>query len=239
MFSRIALPVPPRMLTERSERLNALAEIVSAATYLEIGVARGATFTRVDVPYKVGVDPRFRLDVRAQTTPGTFLHEVTSDAFFATLAAAHGPFDLIYLDGLHTFEQTFRDFCASLRHAHARTVWVLDDTSPIDWWAARPRRDLLWRLRRRVGPRRKGWMGDVYKVVFVIHDFFPQFTYATFPEHAQTVVWSQTRERFTPTWNSLEQISRLRYRDFLRFRDSHLAIMEAPQILEAVRRSRK
>jgi hypothetical protein len=48
------------MLTKRFERLNALAKITSASTYLEIGVAKGATFTRVTVPYKVGVDPKFQ-----------------------------------------------------------------------------------------------------------------------------------------------------------------------------------
>ena len=226
------------MLTNRFERLNALAKITSASRYLEIGVAKGATFTRVEVPYKVGVDPKFKFDVRAHANANTIFHEVTSDVFFATLASAHGNFDLIYLDGLHTFEQTLRDFCASLRHASARTLWLLDDTHPTDWWAARPRRDIAWRLRRRFGTKRKGWMGDVYKVVFVIHDFFPQYTYATFPQHGQTVVWTETRQDFTPTWNSLERISRLGYRDFLRCRDSHLSIMDVPQILEAVQRSR-
>jgi len=225
-------------LGDRFERLNALATIASASRYLEIGVAKGATFDRVNIPYKVGVDPKFKCDVSARSNGNTVFHEVTSDVFFTTLAHEHGTFDLIYLDGLHTFEQTLRDFCASLRHAHARTIWLLDDTVPTDWWAARPRRDLAWRLRRRFGPKRKGWMGDVYKVVFVIHDFFPQFSYATFPNHGQTVIWPETRWNFTPTWNSLEKISRLGYRDFQRYRDSHMAIMGAAEILEAVEQSR-
>jgi Methyltransferase domain len=219
--------------------LNALAKITSASTYLEIGVAKGATFTRVTVPYKVGVDPKFQFDVHAQADPNTIFHEVTSDAFFTTLASAHGNFDLIYLDGLHTFAQTFRDFCASLRHAHAQTLWLLDDTHPSGWLAAHPDPGVTRRLHKLFRIRGEGrWMGDVYKVVFLIHDFFPQYTYATFPDHGQTVVWLETRQSFTPTWNSLERISRLGYRDFLRFRDSHLSIMEAPQILEAVEKSR-
>ena len=81
-------------------------------------------------------------------------------------------------------------------------------------------------------------MGDVYKVVFVIHDFFPQYSYASFPNHGQTVIWPETRWNFTPTWNSLEKISRLGYRDFQRYRDSHMAITGAAEILEAVGRSR-
>jgi hypothetical protein len=81
-------------------------------------------------------------------------------------------------------------------------------------------------------------MGDVYKVVFLIHDFFPQYSYATFQGHGQTAVWLETRKDFTPTWNSLGKIGRLGYRDFLRLKDSHLSIMEDQRILEAVERSR-
>jgi hypothetical protein len=225
------------MLPQRFERLNALASITSASTYLEIGVNKGVTFTQVAVPYKVGVDPHFRFNVHAHADPNAIFHEVPSDVFFSTLASAHPPFDLIYLDGLHTLAQTFRDFCASLRHSHAKTLWLIDDTYPSGWLAANPRRKVTQRLRKLFGIRDRRWMGDVFKVVFVIHDFFPQYNYATFPGHGQTVIWLETRKNFTPTWNSLEKISRLGYRHFLRFRDSHMSIMEVPQILEAVERS--
>ena len=81
-------------------------------------------------------------------------------------------------------------------------------------------------------------MGDVFKVIFMIHDFFPQFSYATFPAHSQTVVWSATRKNFAPTWNSHKKIASLGYRDFLHYRHSHLPITETPKILEAVKMSR-
>src|SRR4051812_7282923 len=110
--------------TERFERLNALAKIISASTYLEIGVAKGETFTRVDVPYKVGVDPKFRFNTSECSDENVIFYEVTSDLFFSELASEHGPFDLIFLDGLHTFKQTFQDFCASIRYSHANTVWL-------------------------------------------------------------------------------------------------------------------
>jgi len=221
-----------------AERLNALANIISASTYLEIGVAKGATFTQVVVPYKVGVDPKFQFSVHDHADQNTTFHEVKSDVFFATLASKHGEFDLIYLDGLHTFEQTFRDFCASIRHSHANTIWLIDDTHPSGWLAANRNDRVTRRLRKLFGIKDLRWMGDVFKVVFTIHDFFPQFSYATFPGHGQTVVWLATRKNFAPTWNSLEKISRLGYLDFLRFRDSHMSIMEAPKILETVKMSR-
>jgi hypothetical protein len=223
------------MLTERHERLNALAKINSASKYLEVGVYGGDTFTRVNVPYKVGVDPKFGFDVREYADERTVFHEVTSDCFFSRLAPAHDPFDLIYLDGLHTFDQTFRDFCASLRYSHARTIWLLDDTHPSGPLAANPDLRVTRWLHRLFRVKNGDWMGDVFKVVFAIHDFFPQFTYATFPGHGQTAVWLETRQNFRPTWNSLKKICGLGYRDFLKFRDSHMSIMGPAELLGSVK----
>jgi len=225
------------MLKQRFERLNALAKINSAAKYLEIGVSEGDTFTKVNVPYKVAVDPKFRFDFEKLADQNTRFHEVTSDMFFSELASEHGQFDLIYIDGLHTFEQTIRDFCTSLGTSHSRTIWLIDDTNPTGWLASIPDQELSRKLRRLVGIQTNQWMGDVFKLVFVIHDFFPQFSYATFPGHGQTVVWKETRKDFTPTWDSLVKISHLGYQDFLKFRDSHLSILEPDEILSSIENS--
>ena len=223
---------------ERHERLNALARVIYASKYLEIGVAEGVTFLRVDVPYKVAVDPRFKLDTRAHAGPGTVFHEVTSDLFFSDLAAAHSSFDLIFLDGLHTFEQTFRDFRSSLKYSNTKTVWLIDDTDPTGALAACPSLTFTVWARRIFRIKDLDWMGDVFKVVFAIHDLFPELSYATFPGHGQTAVWREPRPDFEPTWGSVAEIARLGYRDFLRFRESHLSIQETPEILERVRQSR-
>ena len=226
------------ILNERFERLNALAKINDASTYLEVGVAEGSTFKKVDIPYKVAVDPKFQFDVHDYADQKTIFHEVTSDDFFSCFTSEHSKFDLIYLDGLHTFEQTFRDFCASLGRSHENTIWLIDDTHPSNWLAANPKRGVHRWGRKLLRIKDKSWMGDVFKVVFAIHDFFPQFNYATFPGHGQTAVWLSTRKDFTPTWNSLKKISRLGYLDFLKFKDTHMKIMEATEIIESVKKDR-
>jgi len=220
------------MLEERFQRLNALAKINSASKYLEIGVNDGTTFKRVDVSYKVAVDPKFRFNVQDYANEQTIFHEVTSDSFFSSHASKHGKFDLIYLDGLHTFEQTLRDFRASLEYSHQETIWLIDDTYPTGRLATLPSLLLVRIVRRLLGINDRRWMGDVFKVVFAIHDFFPQFSYATFPGHGQTVVWPIARDNVHATWNSLKKITRLGYEDFLQFRDSHLSVMEPSEILE-------
>lgn len=225
------------MLGQRFQRLNALATINSASKYLEIGVCRGVTFNQVNISFKVAVDPKFQFNIKDYTNQNTIFHEITSDEFFSKLALNYDYFDLIYLDGLHTFEQTFRDFCASIRYSHPNTIWLIDDTHPSNLFSADPDIVRVKKLRKLVGDESKTWMGDVYKVVFAIHDFFPQFSYATFPGHGQTVVWTETREDFAPVWNSLEKISSFKYDDFLEFRDSILKIKNPSEIIKAIEKA--
>ncbi len=163
------------------------------------------------------------------------MHEVTSDHYFTEIANGSEPFDLIYLDGLHTFEQTFRDFCASLRYSHERTIWLVDDTMPVSFLASFRNPRLARWVRMRLGIKNKSWMGDVYKVVFAIHDFFPQFSYATLDHPGQTVLWMETRRNFGPSWSSLAAITNLGYRDYLRLKETHLNLSEAEALYDKLR----
>ena len=148
----------------RAERINTIARLCKAKRYLEIGVSEGATFFEVQIPQKVAVDPCFMFDVAAKTDRKTSFFQVPSDTFFRTTRPE--PFDIIYLDGLHTYEQTLRDFMSSLACAHDRTIWILDDTVPNDNFSALPDQDRCYRLRRELGNGDWAWMGDVFKVVF-------------------------------------------------------------------------
>lgn len=222
----------------RHARLNHIATILNASRYLEIGVSKGITFNNVDIVRKVAVDPVFRFDISEHSSGQREFHEVTSDHYFSSIASKDDIFDLIYLDGLHTFEQTFRDFCASLAHAHSRTVWVIDDTIPISLAAAEPDRQAFRALKSALKDARPHWMGDVYKVVFAIHDFFPQFSYASFREgHGQTVVWRKARPSFSPALNSLEAISRSGYDQFLLLSHKLMNITQTERIYNEIEAS--
>jgi hypothetical protein len=207
---------PPRSTTVNHSvrRLSHLAKFVDAQSYLEIGVFDGSTFNDVEITNKDAVDPRFHFDVRAFATPTVRFFEVTSDDFF--LHFHNGKrYDLIFIDGLHTFEQTFRDFCASLAATHDRTVWLIDDVFPVDIYSAHPDQKTALRSRHATGNKRKAWHGDVYKVIFAINDFFPNITFRTIKTggNHQTVAWKSPRKDFRPKFNNLEQISRLTYYD--------------------------
>lgn len=57
-----------------------------------------------------------------------------SDTYFSSLAP-EVTFDIVFLDGLHTFEQTKADLFNALRHV-PRGVILIDDTVPEDETAA-------------------------------------------------------------------------------------------------------
>ena len=147
-------------------RLNRLAEALSCRTYLEIGVFKGTTFLSVNVASRVGVDPEFRFDWSSRHgKEGIQLHQCPSDEFFASIDPAT-TYDLIFVDGLHTFEQTYRDILHALRHSHAGTVIAIDDTIPCDVFSASRSWDECMRLRQMAtGIHDESWHGDTYKVV--------------------------------------------------------------------------
>jgi hypothetical protein len=199
------------MTTHSSRRINKLAGKFKAKTYLEIGVARGHTFFRVNIDQKTAVDPNFKFNKSEYETDNTKFFEVVSDIFFADLDQ-NTKYDLIFIDGLHTFEQTFRDFTNSLVHGHEKTIWIIDDVLPSDVYSSLREPKEAFNFRKRAGGEGAAWHGDVYKVIFAIHDFFPAFSYCTIntDDNPQTLVWYAKRV-LMPRFDDFEKISRLDY----------------------------
>lgn len=202
----------PRPLNHSARRINRLAQIMGARRYLEIGVHAGATFHAVQIPYRVAVDPKFAFDTAKYARPGTQFHTMTSDAYFSGLSLEER-FDIVFIDGLHTFEQALRDFHNAIVHGHPGSIWILDDTVPLDAYSAHKNQKEAVTMRRQERRQENAaWHGDVYKLVFALHDFFPAFEYCTICTggNPQTYVWLEKNPR-TPLFNDFERISRLDY----------------------------
>lgn len=152
------------------------------AAYLEIGVLRGTTLAlAAEETVAIGVDPRPLLP---EPRPAHWrVHPVTSDAFFAAAAFRDIPGpgelprpDLVFLDGLHLFEQTLRDFVNAERAAHRGTVLCIHDCLAFDGRTAR---------RRRVTDF---WSGDVWKMVPILLEHRPDLTVSVVPAHPTGLV---------------------------------------------------
>ena len=220
-------------LSKCIDRISYLAMLRDARRYLEIGVRDGTTFFAITLPFKVAVDPVFAFEPKDHVAPGISFHALPSNIFFRKLKvgeldsralqfpgeAGEKPlFDLIFIDGLHTFEQSYRDFTNSLDFAHNDTLWILDDTVPCDEYSAIPNEERSFRMRGDAGLPGKPWHGDVYKTVMAIHDFHPDYSYCTMMGgNPQTVVWRANPSTRRPVFGSTDVIQRLSYHDLLRF----------------------
>ncbi len=128
----------------RYNRISVLNFIIKQSkieTYLEIGCDKNLTFDSIFLKNKVGVDPLIG---------GT--HRMTSDDFFDQNDIV---FDLIFIDGLHHYEQVKRDVINSLNHSKSNSWIVLHDAFP---------RNTIEEYVPCItsGP----WLGDVWKIAF-------------------------------------------------------------------------
>lgn len=224
---------PKAVLEPHSKRrVNRIAEHTGARSYLEIGVFKGKTFNALDFPHQVGVDPTFGFDTAEFQRDGVEFVAKTSDNFFVTRDRSRA-FDIVFLDGLHNFQQTLRDFCNSLTCAHPRTVWLIDDVLPSDVYSSLPVSSDARGFRRRAGGNSAAWHGDVYKLIFMIHDFFPTLSYVCISTsgNPQAIVWQTPRAQFAPVLGTVEAIERLDYFNLLK-REPVLNLMPEPQAFE-------
>jgi hypothetical protein len=210
-------------------RLSRARHLLQARRYLEIGVSRGGTFLPFEIAHKDAVDPRFRFDTAPHAKEGVRFFPITSDSFFARWQRQPEAerYDIIFLDGLHTYEQTLRDLCSALSLVRERFLIIIDDTVPSDIFSAERDPVVSRTLRDAAGATGNQWHGDVFKVVFFLHDFFPLLSYATIEDRGnpQTLIWPGARPDFAPMFNSTEAISRLTYADLLQKR-SVLKVMD-------------
>ena len=108
--------------------------------YLEIGCDDNFVFNSIMLPdeNKIGVDPR---------QGGN--HRMTSDEFFSQNKKN---FDIIFIDGLHHYEQCQKDVINSLKFLNLNGYIFIHDLLPLNW-------------KMELVPRIQGhWNGDVWKV---------------------------------------------------------------------------
>ncbi|HAV42648.1 TPA: hypothetical protein DCX15_01340 [bacterium] len=102
------------------QAVNYLINILKAERYLEIGVASGGTYLAVNCKEKVGVDPHPQFEG---------ILKMTSQEFWKTSSE---PFDVIFIDGDHSFGVSQGDLLNALNFIHAKSYILLHDTNPED-----------------------------------------------------------------------------------------------------------
>jgi hypothetical protein len=218
-------------MTHSARRLNALSKRLDARRYLEIGVNKGETFRHIEMPERTAIDPNFHFDTRELENEYTRFVSAPSDDFFST-EPSFPPYDIVFIDGLHTFEQVVRDLTNVVMRTHRRSAILIDDTLPNNIYSAVPDHSSANRYKALAKVDDPSWHGDVFKVVFFIHDFWPALNYRTVTGsgNPQTIVWRANGISRKPLFNNLEKISRLTYFDVL----DNLDVMKRASEAEAI-----
>jgi hypothetical protein len=182
--------VPSELWSPR--RLNTLIRELHLSSYLEIGVLDGETFANVNARRRYGVDPHPLFDAVFLPRGASFA-VMTSDAFFATIRKSKH-FDVAFIDGLHTVDQTYRDLINTFSHLRSGVI-LIDDTVPSDEFSAIPDQEASYLARDAAGLEGRPWHGDVWRVVMLLDRHHPELEWRTIIDEGnpQTLVWRRRR----------------------------------------------
>jgi len=155
--------------------------LLMPATALEIGIFEGQSLALHRPPtVAIGVDPEPR--VRHPLRTETHIFPQTSDDFFASgrLGAVlrDQPLSVGFIDGLHLFEQSLRDFSNLEAYSGPDSTILIHDTVPLDEMTQRRERVTQFHT------------GDVWRTILSLKKYRPDlnvFTIAT-PPSGLTVV---------------------------------------------------
>ncbi len=135
--------------------INLLIHTRKYERYFEIGIDKGNCFKKVQVLYKVGVDPY----VESYFNGYESLWSKTSDDYFKAYGGVK-QFDIVLIDGMHLCEYALRDFINSYWCLKDRGCILLHDCNPPnERQASRERFDAVWN-------------GDVWKVIWFLDKYF-------------------------------------------------------------------
>lgn len=130
----------------RIDIINGLIQKNGYTSYLEIGVNTpaqpGWSHDSINIATKHGVDPN-------RAVHATF--PVPSDEFFAQHVKQK--YDIVFVDGLHIFEQAYRDIVNSLHCLNPKGTIVVHDCKPV--------KEVTQRRERASDV----WHGDVWKAI--------------------------------------------------------------------------
>lgn len=139
----------------RWDIINSFIEKHNYKRYLEIGYYKGWSFDRVNCDTKIAVDPNpsktpeqerakdgmhflVTKKINTESTPLDLIKELIvkrkSDEFFEEgLGKFYGPFDIIFIDGLHEANQVTKDIYHALDHLEPGGIIVLHDCNPPEY----------------------------------------------------------------------------------------------------------
>lgn len=138
---------------DRLDIINFIIEKKKFNTYIEIGIKDGYVFKKIKTKNKFGIDPRPNFVDKD-------IYIMTSDDFFINnKILLNKKIDLAFIDGLHTYEQSLKDFFYCLNNLNDDGIIVMHDCSP---------KNMMNATKEFNGG---DWTGEVWKSICYINKF--------------------------------------------------------------------
>lgn len=165
-------------------RIEVIQKIINkknAKNYLEIGVQMGRCFLRIRAKNKVAVDPLFQIKKSKKirylfknfSNRKNIYYELTSDDFFKIAEKKYPKkhFDVMFIDGLHTYGQTIIDVKNGLEYLKDDGVIIMHDCFPPYEAAAYPSQTKQEAEKLNLPGWTGEWCGNVWKTIVNLRSF--------------------------------------------------------------------
>ena len=175
-------------------------------SYLEIGCFKDETFNQINIKKKIGVDP---------TSGGNL--RMTSDQFFKDNKEK---FDLIFIDGLHVYEQVIKDIFNSIKVLKENGIILVHDCLPRKLWYQTPTR------------MSNTWNGDVWKAIVECRTLENIDTYTCLADEGIGVIKLQKNNN--PLNLKLSNFKNLKYKEYYTNRESLMNIISVEKLINQI-----
>tara|TARA_B110000037_G_scaffold156066_1_gene176002 strand:+ start:169 stop:852 length:684 start_codon:yes stop_codon:yes gene_type:complete len=173
-------------------------------SYLEIGCDDDYSFSQIEVEKKIGVDPY---------SGGNY--KGTSDEFFLKNSEC---FDCIFIDGLHEYDQVYKDIINSLKFLNEGGIILLHDCLPPS-------------IHQQAVPRyKRTWNGDVWKAIVNIRTNANYDTVTCYIDHGVSIIRKQKNvDRLNLNINNFKN---LKFKDFYYNYKKYMRLMDYKNIFD-------
>ena len=191
---------------KRYEIINKLIQEKKYDNYLEIGCFKNENFNKIKIKHKVGVDPVSGGNIRK-----------TSDDFFKTCKEK---FDLIFIDGLHHYDQVKKDILNSLNFLKKNGLILVHDCLPL-------------KSRDQMVPRsHEKWNGDVWKSIVEIRTEENLDTYVCLADQGLGLILK--RKNRNKLNLDIKNFKKLKFSDYYKSYKKYMNIISHKEIFKII-----